>query len=133
MTVPIDAGFILTFLNIRATHVWWSCLYKMWSIAWLQDPGCDPGWRREADMCYMVSPAKINHGEAEIFCLRHGEELARMIGRNVLFLRSLSTAEGMWIASPPNYQCYSMTTGHSTGVDCSTKLQAICWKQASQP
>ena len=92
--------------------------------------GCDAGWRREADMCYMVSPARMTHDDAVNFCLSYGSELAKLSGANISFLRSLSTAEGMWIALPPNY---TMTSTHTIAQDRSTKLQAICWKQASQP
>jgi len=84
-------------------------------------------------MCYMVSPAKYNHDDAVVFCMASGSSLARMMGRNILFLRDLSTPAGMWIASPPNYECYSMTPTHAVATDCPTKLQAICWKQTSQP
>jgi len=80
----------------------------------------------------MVSRDKINHADAVVFCMASSSSLAKM-GINMFFLKSLSTTEGMWIASPPNYECYSITKEHSIGIDCSTKLQAICWKQASQP
>jgi len=83
-------------------------------------------------MCYMVSPDKINHADAVVFCMASGSSLAKM-GRNALFIQNLSTPEGMWIASPPSYQCYTMTSTHTAPADCSTKLKAICWKQASQP
>jgi len=84
-------------------------------------------------MCYMVSPDKINHADAVVFCMASDSSLARMMGRNILFLQGLSTPEGMWIASPPNYECYSMTPTHAVAADCLTELQSICWKQTSQP